>query len=53
MTEFDKGRIEGAVAFWEIMAQYDSIPVPSVDAVLGLPPGTTREYLLTKKQQQP
>jgi hypothetical protein len=45
LSEFDKGRIDGAVDFWKIMAQYDQIPVPAVDDVLKLPAGTTKEYL--------
>ena len=45
LSDFDKGRIEGAIAFWDIMSHYDQIPVPAVDDVLNLPPGTTRDYL--------
>lgn len=45
MNEFNRGRIEGALAFWRIMEQNLDVAVPSVDSVLELAPGTTKKYL--------
>lgn len=45
LTEFERGRIEGALSFWYYMAGSTRDFVPSVDSILGLPPGTTTEYL--------
>lgn len=52
LSEFDKGRIMGALAFWNVMAQNHQIPVPSVDSVLDLPKGTTSKYLDERGEQE-
>lgn len=48
LSDFDRGRIEGAMAYWTIMARDDQCFVPAVDEVLMLPRGTTLAYLEAK-----
>ena len=50
LSDFDKGRIEGAMVYWEYYAQNMAVEVPSVDRMLKLPSGTTEKYLNDKEK---
>lgn len=45
LSDFDKGRIEGAMVYWRYYAKDYSVAVPAVDKMLELPEGTTKAYL--------
>lgn len=49
LSEYDKGRIDGAMVYWNYYANDDQVAVPGVDRMLKLPEGTTRKYLDSKK----
>lgn len=50
LSEYDKGRIDGAMVYWSYYAQNDQVAVPAVDRMLKLPEGTTRKYLDSKEK---
>lgn len=50
LSEYDKGRIDGAMVYWSYFAQDDQVAVPAVDRMLKLPEGTTRNYLDNKEK---
>ena len=48
LSDFDKGRIEGAMVYWKYFMKDDQVAVPGVDKMLGLEPGTTLAFLTAR-----